>query len=295
MLIGSVCFAAMALLAESLRDQFTYPWITMVRSGIATTLAIALTLLGGAQLVFLRPVTLWIRSLSGWASMICGFYAITHYDVEIVLALTNMYPLWVAILSWPLLGKTPSLKTWLALFVSCIGMWLVYASSISFDTIQTSRSYNPRLAIPMAVLAGMLSGVALINLHRVKHIDTRAVVAHFSAVATVLSFVVWIFLPVSPPVDVVDRASVLRLLGVGLAATLGQICLTKAFSTGAPAQVSVVGLSQVVVAVIVKFIIEGRIPTAGSMLGMSLVVASTIWVILSHSPRRESVSPSGTP
>lgn len=295
MLIGSVCFAAMALLAESLRDQFTYPWITMVRSGIATTLAIALTLLGGAQLVFLRPVTLWIRSLSGWASMICGFYAITHYDVEIVLALTNMYPLWVAILSWPLLGKTPSLKTWLALFVSCIGMWLVYASSISFDTIHTSRSYNPRLAIPMAVLAGMLSGVALINLHRVKHIDTRAVVAHFSAVATVLSFVVWIFIPVSPPVDVVDRASVLRLLGVGLAATLGQICLTKAFSTGAPAQVSVVGLSQVVVAVIVKFIIEGRIPTAGSMLGMSLVVASTIWVILSHSPRRESVSPSGTP
>lgn len=295
MLIGSVCFAAMALLAESLRDQFTYPWITMVRSGIATTLAIALTLLGGAQLVFLRPVTLWIRSLSGWASMICGFYAITHYDVEIVLALTNMYPLWVAILSWPLLGKTPSLKTWLALFVSCIGMWLVYASSISFDTIRTSRSYNPRLAIPMAILAGMLSGVALINLHRVKHIDTRAVVAHFSAVATVLSFVVWIFLPVSPPVDVVDRASVLRLLGVGLAATLGQICLTMAFSTGAPAQVSVVGLSQVVVAVIVKFIIEGRIPTAGSMLGMSLVVASTIWVILSHSPTRERVSPGGTP
>ncbi len=295
MLIGSVCFAAMALLAESLRDQFTYPWITMVRSGIATTLAIALTLLGGAQLVFLRPVTLWIRSLSGWASMICGFNALTHYDVEIVLALTNMYPLWVAILSWPLLGKSPSLRTWLALFVSCIGMWLVYASSISFDTIHTSGSYNPRLAIPMAVLAGMLSGVALINLHRVKHIDTRAVVAHFSAVATVLSFVVWIFLPVSPPVDVVDRASVLRLLGVGLAATLGQICLTMAFSTGAPARVSVVGLSQVVVAVIVKFIIEGRIPTAGSMLGMSLVVASTIWVILSHSPRRERVSPGGTP
>lgn len=290
MLIGSVCFAMMALLAESLRDQFTYPWITMVRSGIATTLAIALTLLGGAQLVFLRPVTLWVRSLSGWASMICGFYALTHYDVEIVLALTNMYPLWVAILSWPLLGKTPSPKTWLALFVSCVGMWLVYASSISFDTIDTSRSYNPQLAIPMAILAGMLSGVALINLHRVKHIDTRAVVAHFSAVATVLSLFVWIFLPVSPPVDVVDRASVLRLLGVGLAATLGQICLTMAFSTGAPARVSVVGLSQVVVAVIAKFIIEGRIPTPGSMLGMSLVVASTIWVILSDSARREPIS-----
>ena len=128
MLIGSVFFAIMALLTESLRDHFTYPWIAMVRSGVATTLAIALTWAGGAQLVFLRPTSLWIRSLSGWASMICGFYALTHYDVEIVLSLTNMYPLWVAVLSWPLLGKIPSFKTWMALFISCIGMWLVYSS-----------------------------------------------------------------------------------------------------------------------------------------------------------------------
>ncbi|MFO0943814.1 MAG: hypothetical protein U0930_24015 [Pirellulales bacterium] len=27
---------------------------------------------------------MWFRSLSGWTSMILGFYAMTHYDVEIV-------------------------------------------------------------------------------------------------------------------------------------------------------------------------------------------------------------------
>ena len=99
MLVGSIFFAIMALLAESLKEQFSYPWITLVRSGVATLLALTLAFSGRAKLVFLKPASMWIRSLSGWASMICGFYAITHYDVEIVLALTNMYPLWVAVLS----------------------------------------------------------------------------------------------------------------------------------------------------------------------------------------------------
>ncbi len=287
MLVGSIFFAIMALLAESLKEQFSYPWITMVRSGVATVLAIALALSAGARLVFLKPVTLWIRSLSGWASMICGFYAITHYDVEIVLALTNMYPLWVAILSWPLLGILPSKKTWVALVISCLGMWMVYASSI-VAVASPSNFSTPKTAIPMAILAGMLSGVALINLHRVKHIDTRAIVAHFSGVATACSLVVWLLVPVSPSTRPIDYVSVMRLIGIGLAATVGQLCLTKAFSTGSPARVSVVGLSQVVVAALVKWFMEQRVPTTGSFLGMTLVVASTIWVILSHPSKQEA-------
>ena len=259
----------------------------MVRSGVATVLAIALALSAGARLVYLRPMTLWIRSLSGWASMICGFYAITHYDVEIVLALTNMYPLWVAILSWPLLGILPSKKTWIALMFSCLGMWIVYASSMVAITSPSDFS-TPRTAIPMAILAGMLSGVALINLHRVRHIDTRAIVAHFSGVATACSLAVWLLVPVSQPTRPIDFFSVVRLIGIGLAATVGQLCLTKAFSTGSPARVSVVGLSQVVVAALAKWFMEQRVPTIGSIIGMTLVVASTIWVILSQPSKQEA-------
>ncbi len=286
MLVGSIFFAIMALLAESLKEQFSYPWITMIRSGVATALAIALALAAGARLVFLKPLTLWIRSLSGWASMICGFYALTHYDVEIVLALTNMYPLWVAVLSWPLLGMLPSKKTWCALVISCLGMWMVYASSIVAVTLPSDFS-TPRTAIPMAILAGMLSGIALINLHRVRHIDTRSIVAHFSGVAATCSLVVWLFVPVSPPTRPVDFDGWTRLIGIGLAATVGQLCLTKAFSTGSPARVSVVGLSQVVVAALVKWFMEQRIPTTGSIIGMTLVLASTIWVIMSNPSSQE--------
>jgi hypothetical protein len=297
MLIGSFFFAVMALLAESLADQFTYPWITFARSGVATALALFLAVAGGAKLVFLKPRSLWARSISGWAAMICGFYALTHYDAEIVLALTNMYPLWVALLSWPMLGKIPARPTWFALGVSCLGVWLVYSSGNDTSLKAASHSYNPQLAIPSAILAGILSGVALINLHRVKELDTRSVVTHFSGVATTLSLMVWLIVPLDPPTRAYDQSSLVRLIFIGVAATIGQLCLTMAFSRGAPARVSVVGLSQVAVAVVVKGVLEGRIPTVGSLVGMTLIVAATIWVILASdaSPNSSDPKPQGTP
>ncbi|MCY2975231.1 MAG: DMT family transporter [Planctomycetota bacterium] len=280
MLIGSIAFAFMALLTESLREQFSFPWITIVRSGVATILALGLAMVFRAQLVFLRPGSLWVRSISGWLAMICGFYAMTHYDVEIVLALTNMYPLWVAVLSWPLLRVMPSWRTWVALVISCVGMWIVYTSAIQPVRMVSSDLHVPEVAIPLAVLAAILSGVALINLHKVRSIDPRAIVTHFSGVATFCSLLVWIFLPVSLPTREVDSISIWSLIGVGVAATIGQLCLTRAFAAGPPARVSVVGLSQVVVAGLMKWILEGRIPSMGSLVGMSLVLGATVWVIV---------------
>jgi drug/metabolite transporter (DMT)-like permease len=281
MLIGSIFFAVMALLAESVKEQFSFSWITIVRSGVATILALGLALAAGAKLVFWKPTTLWARSISGWTSMIFGFYAMTHYDVEIVLAITNSYPIWVAVLSWPLLGVFPQARTWLALLVSCAGVWLVYSSSLSVHQ-QPSTFSQPHTAIPAAILASMLSGVALINLHRLKDIDARAIVAHFSAVATTCSFVVWLALPVANVYQPVTNFGVMRLIGVGLAATVGQLCLTKAFSTGSPANVSIVGLSQVAVAAIFKWILEQRVPSAVTVLGMLLILASTLVVMLQN-------------
>ena len=279
--MGSIAFAIMALLAESLREQFSFPWITMIRSGVATVLAAALALMHGRALVVLRPATLWMRSLAGWASMICGFYAMTHYDVSIVLSLTNMFPLWVALLSWPMLRKAPGAGTWTALLISTLGTWLVYASATTPSTTAAYDRYVPEIAIPMALLAGMFSGVALIGLHQIRDVDERAIVAHFSGVATLLSFLTWLVLPIHEETRAIDAASIWRLVGIGIAATVGQLFLTRAFACGSPARVSVVGLSQVIFAALAKWAIDGRVPTLQCLLGMALVLFATLSVMLS--------------
>jgi drug/metabolite transporter (DMT)-like permease len=40
-------------------------------------------------------------------SLVCGFYALARMPVADVLTLTNMFPVWVAVLSWPILRIVP--------------------------------------------------------------------------------------------------------------------------------------------------------------------------------------------
>lgn len=161
---------------------------------------------------------------------------------------------------------------------------MIYSSSIKVGIPESAYS-QPHSAIPSAVLASMLSGVALINLHRLKGIDARAIVAHFSAVATACSFIVWMLLPIRQENTAITSTSVGLLLGVGVAATIGQLCLTKAFASGQPANVSIVGLSQVAFAASFKWAVEHRGPSLVTLAGMGLILASTILVMI-ESPRK---------
>lgn len=281
MLIGSFFFAAMSLFTESLGGTYTFTWIAFVRSAIATIVAMAMVWLGGAKFVFLRPWTLWWRSLAGCLSMMFLFYAMTHYHVEVILSLSSTYPIWVAVLGWPLLGQRPSMNTWIALIVSTVGMWLVYSTSVRAEGAAIyPQHFSPHYAIPSGALAGLLSAVALIGLHKVKEVDPRAVVAHFSGVSTIIAFVIWGLVPVPSASDVNSLLSLSGLLGVGVAAVLGQLFLTKAFASGVPARVSVIGLTQVVFASLYKWLIFGSVPTPLSLVGMLLVLSATLYVML---------------
>ncbi len=71
-----------------------------------------------------------------------------------------------------------------------------------------------------------------------------------------------------------------ELFGVGASATVGQFCLTKAFTLGVPSRVAVVGLSQVGFALIFELILENRDYNKASLLGMLLVLAPTASLLL---------------
>ncbi len=283
MLIGSFFFAVMGLLTESLASEYSFTWIAAVRSAIATCIAAGLVLQAGVRFSFFRPASLWLRSLAGCAAMLCIFFAMTHYDVAVVLSLTSMYPVWVAVLGWPLLGIWPSRGTWLALAISTVGMWLIYASSsLGTAQLEINPHYRPQVAIPLAAVASIFSAVALIGLHRVKELDSRAVVAHFSAISAAISIFAWAALPQFQSFEPQRSHSLWRLFAVGIAAVLGQLFLTKAFSSGRPARVSVVGLSQVVFATGYKWFSQRQVPSSLGMLGMLLVLSATAWVLLSQ-------------
>ena len=269
MLCGTACFAVMAAMTYALKDQCDWQWIAIARTGLAMIFAASLAVMGGARLVFLRPSKLWLRSIAGSVSLLCSFYAMTHHATSEVVTLFNMFPLWVAVLSWPLLGESPPLDVWPAVAIGLVGIALM----------QRPEWGGAQLAVAAAIFCSFASAIALIGLHQLKEIDPRAIVAHFSAVALAGCIAALFLFPTTRPLAL-DWKSGPLLLGVGGFATVGQLFLTKAFAAGPPARVSVVGLAQVGFTMLLEIAIWQRHFSAWTLVGIGLVIAPTAWTLV---------------
>jgi len=270
MLCGCVSFTLMTTFAHALRTSCDWQIVALARSSLALIFAAALTLRAGMPLVLWHSRTLWVRSLAGSVSLLFTFYALSRLPVADVLALTNTFPIWVTLLSWPLLGERPSRKVWLAIAVGVVGVVLV----------QQPHLDRGEWAVLFALGASFCSAVAMLGLHRLRGIDARAIVAHFSGVASIFcvaSFFVFDRAPLEQSLS--NGWALLGLMGVGVTATVGQLFLTKAFVAGPPAKVALVALTQIVFGLLVDAVVFGHSLNLISLAGIVLVVAPTAWVI----------------
>jgi drug/metabolite transporter (DMT)-like permease len=87
-----------------------------------------------------------------------------------------------------------------------------------------------------------------------------------------------------------DPAIAGMMIAMGFVGTVGQVCLTKAFAAGDPAKVSVVGLSQVAFGVVFDVLIWQRTFTPLKIVGMSLIMAPTVWLLLRRRPAEPEAS-----
>ncbi|MGL4420829.1 MAG: EamA family transporter, partial [Gemmataceae bacterium] len=102
MLAGSAWFTGMALFSGALgREECPWQIVACARSGLATLFAAFIAVLSGARFIVRGNRILWIRSIAGSCSMLTTFYALTHMSASDTLTITNTFPIWVALLSWP--------------------------------------------------------------------------------------------------------------------------------------------------------------------------------------------------
>jgi drug/metabolite transporter (DMT)-like permease len=187
-----------------------------------------------------------------------------------VITLTNLFPLWIAIFSWPLLGEMPPLRVWLAIAMGVIGVVLVQQPHVA----------GGDFGIMAALVSSFFSALAMLGLNRIKGIDSRAIVFHFSFVALLFCSVALLIAPASAAPPKWSGINLFCLGGVGLFATIGQILLTKAFTVGNPAKVGVVGLSQVGFGMLYDVMVWHEKFDGMAIFGMVLVLAPTAWCLL---------------
>jgi drug/metabolite transporter (DMT)-like permease len=275
MLCGCAWFSAMTLLVRvAARESVDWQVVAVARSAVATLAALCFAFAAGASLVFLRPRTLWWRSLAGSASMVCTFYALIKMDGSDVLTLTNTFPSWIAILSWPMVGERPSRGAWAAVGISVVGV-LVVGWSLSGGV-----GFTP-LSVTASLAAAFFTALAMLGLNRLKGVAPLAVVVHFSAVSTVVCLAsAFIFERETPGWPSPSGWVVGVLIAVGVTAAIGQVFLTLAYRGGSATKVSVVGLTQVVMVMAVEVALGWKDMNPVAAFGSVLVLGPTAWLML---------------
>lgn len=274
MLAGSFSFTLMAELAHVLTRSCDWQAVAIARAGLVAVFAGLMAWAAGSRLVFLRPWRLWVRSIAGSCSMVFTFYAFAHLPTADVLTLTNTFPIWVALISWPLYGKPPGLKMVIAILVGVLGVILVEQPHLEAGN----------LGVFAALAAAVFTAVAMLGLHSLADIDPRAIVVHFSSVAAVVCSGAYLIGRLAgtlshDPAGLVEPRSLLMFTGMALTATVGQILLTLAFGNGSPSKVAVVGLTQIVMALAFDAWLWDREVNAITLVGTFLVIAPTAWLL----------------
>ena len=271
MISGAFSFTIMGALTHAVGPHCDWLTIALSRAFFMLLTSAAAAKLGGAPLVLWRPRSLWLRSFAGSFSLVCSFFALTRLPVGEVLTLTNTYPLWILVLTWLTTKRAP-------LPFELIGVAMGLAGVILIEQPKLSRD---NFAAGVALISSVSTAMAMIGLHRLRNVDPRAVVAHFSGVATIIAGT-WLVLRIAitgVPPGPFDATAALMVLGVGVFGTLGQIFLTKAYAAGAPARVAVLGLTQVVFGLAFDVLIWRRPLPATSILGTLLILGPAAWLI----------------
>jgi drug/metabolite transporter (DMT)-like permease len=277
MLWASLAFAVMAALSHRAGESCDWQLVVVARAVVAFFFAVMIAKAGGVKLVWRGPATLWVRSVAGSVGMLCNFYALAHLPVSDTLTLMNTSPIWVTLLSWLIFGQRPTIGVICAVGASVTGIAL----------IQQPHFQSGKFACLMALCGAFCTSIAMLGLNRLKHIDPRAIVAHFSGVASVATV---IFLLLSNRKDYSAQLSetsvLILLLLVGAAGVAGQIGMTRAFAKGQASRISVIALSQILFGLGFDVVFWKHSVNRISLLGMVLVIAPTAWLILGKGPQQ---------
>jgi drug/metabolite transporter (DMT)-like permease len=268
MLSGAFCLAAMGALTSLLSARCDWLVIALWRAGFMFASAVLLARARGIRLTLSDPPTLWVRSLAGSFSLVCNFYAMTRLPIADALTLASTYPLWILVMSSLFLGLAPTMAEVVGIACGVVGVWL----------IQDPELAGNHLAIGVALTGAVSTSVAMLGLHRLKGVGTPAVVAHFAGVATTVALVWLLIRGPSALAGRWDGTTFALLMGVAVAGTVGQMCLTKAYASGLPTRLAGISLSQVAFGLAFDLLAGNRTLTLMALAGFALVVTPTAYL-----------------
>jgi len=272
MVLGAFFFATMGVGIKLASASFNTFELVFYRGLISIAFMTAVLRTGGVALRTPVPFMHAWRTVVGGSALTAWFYAIAHLPLATAMTLNYMSGIWVAafIIGGALFyGKAerqgPLLATVLLGFAGVV------------LTLRPTIDQNQLFAGVIGLLSGMCAALAYMQVTALSRAGEPVgrTVFYFAVGTTVTGAVGTLFAGLTPWEQITWQAAV-WLVPIGVLASLGQWCMTRAYSHGHTLVVASLQYSGIVFASLYSLLLFGDDMPLSAWLGIALIVASGV-------------------
>jgi len=266
MVLSAFSFSIMALFVKLVGDK-GIPVLEIVAARSLVSLVISYMGIRheGIALLGTRKGLLAARGLTGFAALICVFYAITHLPLAEAMVLQYLHPMFTAILALFFLKEHLKMGTLICIFLSFLGVLMI----VQLDFLFTSTAANLDEFSVMVAIAGAFGSAVAYTLVRAlaKTEHPLVIILYFPLISLPASIILLWGEFVMP-----EGVTWFYLLAIGVATQIGQIGLTKSMQTESAGRATSFGYLQVVFAMLLGLFVYGEYPSIETLIGASLII-----------------------
>jgi drug/metabolite transporter (DMT)-like permease len=267
MLCGTLLFAGMNASAKALGTGYSAIQLIFFRNLFALVpVGVALVLAGDtlASLKTKRLIGHMMRAIAGLVSLGGFFYAYPRLPLATTVAVSFAAPLFVAALSWPMLGERVGPRRVVAILIGFCGVLVIVHP--------TAAGLDPSVAV--VIVATFLYALIMIFMRHLNRTETPTSIVFYYLVASVaFSGLAMPFVWVPP-----DFKGWLLLVALGFFGGCGQIAMTTAFRHGNAAVVAPFDYASILWSSGLGWLIWNEWPGPRLWLGVAILVSSGLYI-----------------
>jgi len=219
-----------------------------------------------------RPGMQLLRSALLMVATICFFAGLRYLPLAEASAIIFLAPIFVVVLSGPLLGEHPSRARWIAVVTGFVGILILVRPGSSI--------FHP--AALLLVVAAVCNALFFVMTRKLVEENAYTTLFYSALVGTVgLSLA----LPWETGESTAGWREALMLLLLGLLAGVGHWLVISAYSMAPASFLTPLAYLQIIWATSYGYLVFGQLPDRWSGLGMAVVVASGLWLALQERAR----------
>lgn len=282
MLVAALGFSIMGGFAKMLKPSFTAPQLVFYRNLTGLLVLLYSFWRSPVQQTGGKLRLLVFRGLMGTIALYTLLYNVLHIPLGTALTYNTTNTLFIALLSWVVLKEQLSAVAWFCILLGFAGVILINRPSVDMG-------WKFHM---VGLVCGVSSAVAYLSVSSLnRYYDTRVIVLSFilSGIVLPLAGMLIGLVPGVPHDEFLvgefrlpQGIEWFYVVGMGLAALMGQYFVTKAYGHDKAGVVSAIGYSNIVFALLIGLFLGDAFPDGQSLAGIALVMVSGVIISLSR-------------